>query len=356
MHWLNRFTRTNTIVDMDFLEREPQLLVLKNALADARAGAGRIVLVSGEAGIGKSTLVAQFANRYHNAVRVLWGACDPLFTPRPLGPLFDMAPDLGGGLPDLLSSDAPRTKIFTTVLEQFERRPAIVVFDDVHWADEATLDLLRFLGRRVEQTSALFVLTYRDDELSPRHPLRTLLGDFAVSAAARRIPLPPLSEQAVLVLMGDADVDPVALYQQTRGNPFYVSEVLASPDAGLPPTIREVVLARAARLSASGYAVLEAAAVIGERVPPWLLEQVTGAEAPAAEECMAVGMLYAHETDLAFRHELARRAIYETISPSRKQVLHRLVLNALKTSPATRQDLARLTHHAEAAGDRECDS
>ncbi len=284
---------------------------------------------------------------------MLWGACDPLFTPRPLGPLHDIAPQIGGSFPALLSSEAPRNSIFSAVLEEFQRRPAIVVVEDIHWADEATLDLLRFLGRRAAQTLALLVLTYRDDELSPRHPLRTLLGDFAVSPAARRLPIPPLSKQAVRTLIGEADVDLAAVYQQTKGNPFYVTEVLASPDAGLPATIRDVVLARAARLSASGHAVLEAAAVIGERVPPWLLDRVTGAEAPAAEECMAIGMLYAHETELAFRHELARKAIYETISPSRRQVLHRLVLEALKASPATRQDLARLTHHAAAASDRE---
>jgi DNA-binding CsgD family transcriptional regulator len=349
---LTGFDKIMTIVDMEFLEREPQLQVLKSALSEARAGTGRIALVNGEAGIGKSTLVSQFTNSYRNAVRVLWGGCDPLFTPRPLGPLHDIAPQMGGSFPALLSSAAPPNSIFSAVLEEFQRRPAIVVVEDVHWADEATLDLLRFLGRRAAQTSALLVLTYRDDELSPRHPLRTLLGDFAASPAARRLPLPPLSEQAVRSMIGDTGVDPTALYQQTRGNPFYVTEVLANPDASLPATIRDVVLARAAKLSASGHAVLEAAAVIGERVPLWLLEQVTGAEAPAAEECMAIGMLYAHETELAFRHELARQAIYEMISPSRRQVLHRLVLDALITSPATRQDLARLTHHAEAARDR----
>ena len=337
---------------MDILERESQLSMLEEALSEAKSRRGCLALVSGEAGIGKTALVEAFTRRHRNTVRVLWGGSDALFTPRPLGPLHDMASKMAGELPELLASDAQRNAVFSAVLNEFQRQPAIVVFEDIHWADEATLDLLRFVARRIGQTSALLVLTYRDDELSPRHPLRSLLGDLSSSAVTRRIALPPLSEKAVQELVGEQAVDVAALHRQTGGNPFYVTEVLANSGSGIPATVRDAVMARCARLSVSAYVVLEAAATIGQRVEPWLLSQVTGAEAHAAEECMAVGMLLAQNDELAFRHELARRTILEMTSPLRRQVLHRLILDSLKSSPATRNNLARLAHHAEGAGDR----
>jgi DNA-binding CsgD family transcriptional regulator/tetratricopeptide (TPR) repeat protein len=264
-----------------------------------------------------------------------------------------MAPNMGAEFQALLTSDAPRVNIFATFLEELRHRPSIAVFEDVHWADEATLDLLRFIGRRVAMTSALLVATFRDDELTPRHPLIMMLGELVSSRAVKRISLKPLSEIAVRTLIGVQGIDAAELHHQTGGNPFFVTEVLANPEGGVPLTVRDAVLARAARLSRSGYAVLEAAAVIGQRVEPWLLTAVTGAEAPAVEECIAVGVLLVQEDDLAFRHELARETILGAMFPSRRQVLHRLVLDALKSSPGKRADLALLAHHAEAAGDRE---
>ncbi len=338
---------------MELLEREAHLAGLEAALAEASAGSGRIALVSGEAGIGKTSLVENFTSRHQNAVRILWGACDALFTPRPLGALHDMAGRLQGDLPALLASEAGRDAIFPAFLSELQRYITIVVFEDVHWADEATLDLLRFLGRRITRTQSLLVLTYRSDELGPSHQLRIVLGDMASSLATRRFQLPPLSQTAVRALVGSRGMDAFALHRRTGGNPFFVTEVLANQSGGIPATVRDAVLARAARLSPSGHAVLEAAAIIGLRIEPWLLVEMTGAEAGFAEECMAVGMLTAQGDMLLFRHELARQTILETISPHRKIVLHRLALDSLKSSPATRADLPRLAHHAEAAGDRE---
>jgi predicted ATPase len=223
----------------------------------------------------------------------------------------------------------------------------------VHWADEATLDLLIFLGRRIQRVPSMLVLTYRNDEIGLRHPLRLVLGDLATFAATRRIALPPLSEGAVRHLIGDRALDPAALHHQTGGNPFFVTETIASGASGIPSSVRDAVLARAARLSASGRAVLEAAAVIGLRIEPRLLAEVVGAESLAVDECMARGMLIAQGEALAFRHELARQTILESISPQQKLVLHRSVLERLKASPAAGHDLARLAHHAEAAGDQE---
>ncbi len=340
---------------MDILERTSQISLLEAALGDARAGNGCLALVFGEAGIGKTALLQQFTMQHRHTTRVLWGACDALFTPRPLGPLYDMLPLMSGELPKVLASGSLNAAIFPAMLDELQKRPTIVVFEDAHWADEATLDLLRYLGRRISQTSALLVISYRDDELGLRHPLRGLLGEMSSSSITRRISLPPLSKSAVQTLVDsqDVNVDAAALYRQTGGNPFFVIEALVNPGGGIPASVRDAVLARAARLSISAYAVLEAAAIIGQHVELWLLEAVTGAEAYTAEECMHAGMLLAQDNRLVFRHELTRETILEAISPSRRQVLHRLVLDALKSSPHAGSNLARLVHHAQAAGDRE---
>jgi DNA-binding CsgD family transcriptional regulator len=338
---------------MELLERDIPLAELDEALRQAVAGNGQVVFISGEAGIGKSSLVEHFTRRPQQSVRVLWGACDALFTPRPLGPLHDIAAQTGGELASLLRAETNRPAIFTACLNEFQSRPGIVVFEDIHWADEATLDLLKFLGRRIQRTLTLLLATYRDDELGPQHPLRLLLGDLATSTATRRLALAPLSVAAVRLLAGERAVDAKILHQQTGGNPFYVTEILATEQGGVPPTVRDAVLARVARLSLSGRAVLNAAAVIGPRIEPWLLAEVVQAEAGAVDESLALGILRAQGEMLAFRHELARQALLDAIPPHQCAFLNQAVLDALKDSPTTQNDVTRLAHHAEAADNRE---
>jgi DNA-binding CsgD family transcriptional regulator len=338
---------------MDLLEREVVLHDLHQALSDAVAGQGRVALISGEAGLGKSALVREFARKKPGVRRVLWSACDALFTPRPLGPVHDIAEQTDGPLSALLSRRADRGAIFNAALAELQSRPLIVVVEDIHWADEATLDLLRFLGRRISQTTALLLLTYRDDELNQTHPLRPVLGDLAASRAALRIALAPLSQDAVQVLVGDRPIDAAALHQQTGGNPFFVTEVLSSGGGGLPRTVRDAVLGRVARLSSAARAALEAAAVVGPRIEPALLASMVPEDAPAADECLAGGVLVVQRDVLEFRHELARQIVLEAIQPGRRRRLHRLALDALRASPALAGDLTRLAHHAEGAGDRQ---
>lgn len=261
------------------------------------------------------------------------------------------------GLEGVFKGEIPRLKVFQEVLATLcmGPKPTLLVFEDAHWADEATLDLLRFLGRRIAQTRALMIASYRDDEIGFKHPLRVVLGDLSTSPAVRRMELPPLSEAAVAQLARGSTLDAGALYRRTGGNPFFVTEILSSGVQGIPPTVRDAVLARVARLSPSGRGVLEAAAVIGSRIEPWLLAEVVGAEAQAVDDCMAIGILRVQDdaqgATLTFRHELARQAILEAIPPGRKQVVHRLVLDALRARRS--EELTRLAHHAEAAQDRE---
>ncbi len=345
---------------MELLERTSYLTELGGLLREAAGGQGCLVLLGGEAGVGKTALVRRFCAEARGHARVLLGACDPLSTPRPLGPLLDIAAAVGGDLERLVHAAARRDELYGAVLAELAAGPGptVAVVEDAHWADEATLDLLRYLGRRLSAIRALLLVTYRDDEVGPAHPLRLVLGDLATAAAVRRLELPPLSVDAVRALTADRDLDPVSLHHQTGGNPFFVTEVLAVGGVGVPPTVRDAVLARAARLSPAGRATLDAAAVIGVHVTPWLLEQVCAGESRtgtlgylAVEECIAGGMLRTAGNDLAFRHELAREAILDVIASPRRTHLHARVLAALRATPAP--DLTRLSHHAEEAGDGE---
>jgi predicted ATPase len=221
---------------MQLLERTSFLETLAQYCTDARQGNGRLVLISGESGMGKTALIEAFQQRAVDA-RWLWGACDGIRTPRPLGPLFDIGMQAGGELAELCRRDATRDQLFAAFLAEADAPPTltVAVIEDVHWADEATIDLLSVLGRRLGRMHALLLATYRDDELADDHPLRVVLGDLATQRATRRIRLPPLSEAAVRDLVGERDVDAAELHRITGANPFFVTEIL---EAGWPAVPR----------------------------------------------------------------------------------------------------------------------
>ena len=337
---------------MDLLERDYCFEQLSVLFRMAATGNGRTVLVSGEAGIGKTALVEQFVSRHCRAAWRLWGACEALFTPRPLGPLYDIAAQAQGSLPALMSRDSPRPILFSALLEELQKSaiPTVVVFEDVHWADEATLDLIKFLGRRIPSLAVLLIVTYRDDELSRDHPLWSVVGDLPGKALAR-LRLVPLSEQAVRSLAHQAHCSAEQLYAITGGNPFFVTEVLASDIPGVPMTVRDAVLARVARLSPAARALLELASVVPTRTERWLLDAVLGATAEGLEECLTSGMLSLDQSTVSFRHELARQAVESTLSPLQKPALHAQVLQALLSHGEDTSQAARLVHHATGAHD-----
>ncbi len=224
------------------------------------------------------------------------------------------------------------------------------MLEDLHWADEATLDLVRLLARRIEGAPALIVVTYRDAELGRAHPLRLALGELARESVTR-IGLKPLSPGAVESLARPYGVDPSELHGRTSGNPFYVTEALAAGGAALPASVREAVLARAARLPDGARTLLEAAAIVPPRTELWLLEAIAAGDLEHLEACLSAGMLRAEGDRVAFRHEIARVAIEDTLLPDRRIALHRRALAALTAPAGRRADPARLAHHAEAAGD-----
>ena len=338
-------------VQTDLLERAPFLAELGQRLEESRE-AGRLVLLGGEAGVGKTALLRRFCLLHRDSAQALWGACDPLFTPRPLGPFLDIAERTGGPLKEVLKQAAKPHEVVAVLLPMLRSRgSAIIVLEDVHWADEATLDVLRLLVRKVESVAALFVASYRDDELDRSHPLRIVLGELATLPAVSRLRLPPLSPAAVEVLARPYGLDPDELYRKTGGNPFYVTEILNAGGAEVPLTVRDAVLARVARLRPGAHRLLECVAVIPTRVELSLIETVAGAPFECLDECLSSGMLQVEGDAVAFRHELARLAVEEAIPGHRRIEIHRAVLSALDGSGAP--DPARLAHHAEAAGDAE---
>ena len=336
--------------DAALLERGLALQMLARDFAQAQSGRGRVALVAGEAGIGKSALLERFLSTTRPETDAVVGACDALFTPRPLGPLRDIAWQWNDAA--LLDAGSDRHALFSTLLQRLRERrtPIVIAFEDIHWADEATLDLVKFLGRRIAQLPALFIVTYRDDELGVEHPLRGVLGDLP-RASTTRIALERLSPAAVEALASARGRHPTDLYALTGGNPFFVNEVLATSDTSL--TLRDAVLTRATRLSPSAREALDLAALSPVPVETWLTDACLGNASVALDECLSSGMLTFHAAGCAFRHELARLAVRDALPPQRRRVLSTRLLRALELQPTAAQLLPRLAHHAEEAGDRD---
>src|SRR3954453_13260834 len=346
-------TATTGAPQDELLERSSQLAALDQILAAiSSARSGRLVLVGGEAGVGKTAFVRRFCDEHEPPARVLWGACDALFTPGVLGPLLEVAEAVGGEFDELVTSGGVRPHQVAAAIghELVRRMPTFLVLEDLHWADAATLDVLRLLGRRISTVPALVIATYRDDELDRRHPLQIALGDLAPRPSVERLKLEPLSPEAIAVLAAPHAGDAGEPHLATGGTPFFVTEALAAGEQRIPPTVRDAVLARAARLSPEARSLLEVAALTPRRVEPWLLEILAEGYVDSLGECLGSGMLTAEPRGVAFRHELARLAFEERIPPSRRFALHRAALEALSAEQAGRNDPARLAHHAEAAG------
>lgn len=330
---------------MKLLEREHCLANLQAWHHSVADRGGCIVLVAGEAGIGKTSLLQTFSGQ-NPQIRVLWGACDPLYTPHPLAPLHDMARQVSGTLAASVTAGASRDVTFPAALDELDRPSTLMVFEDIHWADEATLDLLKYLGRRIHRSRGMIAVTYRDDEVGARHPLRFVIGDLPRSSV-RRLTLEPLTESAVEILARQAQRPASGLHRITAGNPLFVTEVLAADSDTIPVTVRDAVLARTSRLSQLARTMAEFVSVIPGKAEVWLLSEAGQSNETALEECLSIGMVRHGDGALSYRHELVRRALEDSLSPSQQRRLHASVLEILRTRPEV--PAARLAHHAAGA-------
>jgi DNA-binding CsgD family transcriptional regulator/tetratricopeptide (TPR) repeat protein len=343
-------TSARTLGKVELLERATFLETLDEYADQVSTGQGRFVLVAGEPGIGKTALLEAFRARRPD-LGWLWGACDGAFTPRPLGPLYEIAAADGNGLLDLFHGGADRNVLFAAYLDRLQTGPAptAVVVEDVHWADEATLDWLSYLARRLAAVPALVLVTYRDDDLRADSPLRTAIAAVATQRPTRRMTLPTLSPAAVSTLARRRGRDDAAaLYRLSGGNPFYVEEVLSSAGSVIPESVSDVTLARTARLTDDARQLVWAAAVLGQPVAAEDISQVAGRDPEHLDECLASGGLLRSGDHYRFRHELTRMAVEANVPGYRRTQLHAAAYARLALASET--DHARLAHHAEAAG------
>jgi DNA-binding CsgD family transcriptional regulator/tetratricopeptide (TPR) repeat protein len=337
---------------VELLERETQLRQLSAAFdLLVRGGSGACALVLGEAGVGKTSLVRRELKSWRGRADIYCGACEALFTPRPLGPIADFAGELPPGLAAQVHSGNTHNGLFPAFLAflRDRSRPAVLVIEDAHWADEATLDFIKYLGRRLDGTRALLVVTLRDDEVGLDHPLRRVLGDLPASFT-KRITLAPLSRGAVEKVARAAGRDADALYRFTGGNPFYVGELLGVPGQAVPASVRDAVLARFGRLGATAQRVVELVAIEPGRLERAVVDALQPGAAEAVREACDGGVLRIDADWLAFRHEIARRCIEQELPEHRCAELHAQVLDVLRRDTVAHHGLSREVHHAIGAG------
>ena len=334
---------------MHLLERHGHLEALNRCLQEARSASGKLVLIAADAGLGKSSLVEHFVAEHRRDARTLWGGCDALSTPRALAPVHEIAAQVAGIAARIKGDEESRDWLFRVLLDELTRPESVslVVLEDLHWADAATLDFLRFIGRRIQRTSVVFIATYREDELSVTHPVRLALGELTGRHVVR-LRLAPLSVSALEVLARDSGRDPERLHEITGGNPFFVRELLASHGDVVPETVRDAVLARLARCPGAVRELAELVAVSPGRTETWLIRSLLGVGQESFDEAGARGLLDVQTDSVGFRHEIARLAVYGTLAAQRVRTLHAQVLRELSARGA---NPARLMHHAAAAQD-----
>jgi len=343
------------------LERDAELAALAHAAREAADRHGSVVLVKGEAGIGKSSLVEALRSHLPAEGRMLVGYCDDLATPRTLGPFRDLVGSVGTELSHAVMDGSERDRVLTALRTEltWPDHPTVLVIEDVHWADDATLDALRYLIRRIADLPAVLILTYRDDELNREHPLHGLLGQASRSDHVRHLPLRRLSQQAVRELSAGSSVDAHDLFELTSGNPFFVHELLASAQGErVPPTIADAVLARVRSLDPSVQDVLEQLAVVPSVLDRWLVDVLVPGAGQGGEGTVAAlaaaeerGLLSVSTRKIAFRHELTRRAVADAVPAARLMALNQRVLDALIDHDGS--DVSRIVHHAAQAGDQD---
>lgn len=334
---------------LDLLERDAErtrLVGLLEEVADSRRGL--LAVVSGDAGTGKTSLIRDLAAAA--AGPVVWGFCDNVSAPDPSAIVRDIGRGLGGAWPARLAEAPDRVAVHELVLEGLRSRdaPALLLLEDLHWADEAAQDLVRFLARRVQQSRSLVVATYRD------HDASSLAGQQFLASlsswADHRLRLGDLSLDAVRRLAAGSPMDPVLLHQRTGGNAFFVTECLASPGGAVPDSVSAAVLARADSLDPAARAVVDVVSVVPQPTELWLLDAVLAGREHAVDTAVDAGVLVPAGQSVRFRHELARLAVQEAIPPARLRSMHRRLLGALAGSTA-QIDAARLSYHAREGGD-----
>jgi DNA-binding CsgD family transcriptional regulator len=355
--------------------RDAEIAVLGESWATVRGGSPATLLIGGEAGIGKTRLVGQFTAGAE--AEVLYGGCVDLSGGGlPFAPFTAALRGHADTLADLLpgdvqaDTDTARARLFEEVLTRLAdvcaRRPVVFVIEDIHWIDRSSLDLLSFLVHNQRAAGALLcVVTYRSDELERAHPLRRSLAELERVAWTRRVELPRLARRSVGSLIGailgaDAPEGLVAeIHRRSEGNPFFAEVLLDRQDQdGLPESLRDLLLARVARLPEETQAVLRVAAAGVGRIGHGLLAAASGLDdgalSAAVRPAVAAGVLVVEGGGYGFRHALIGEAVRDDQLPGERAAAHRRYAQALASDRALAADgrgAAELAFHWHVAGD-----
>ena len=386
-----------------FVGREPELATLREQLAEAAAGRPGVVVVGGDAGVGKTRLVEEFVRSAHDEADVLVGGCLDLgdnglaFTPfvaalrdlvrqrgqaavaELIGPgrleLAALVPELAPAGSEPMPAAGPSSDLLrlyeaaTDLLERASRdRPLVLVLEDLHWADRSSRDLLGFLARTLRDSRVLVVATFRADDLHRTHPLRPFLAELDRVRGVSRLTLDRLDRDDVAAQMAallgrppsDDELDRV--YERSEGNPLFVEELACCfPESGLPDSLRDLLMIRTERLDRTARQVLQVVAVIGARADYPLIAAVAEQPEPALADALRAGveanvLVADTEADaFTFRHSLLRDAIHDDLLPGEHARLHARVARTVTESPAlVRPDRlpAEVAHHWDAAHDQ----
>jgi DNA-binding CsgD family transcriptional regulator/tetratricopeptide (TPR) repeat protein len=339
---------------MELIERAGFLASLQTELENLAEGEGHCILLCGEAGMGKTSLVKTFCRQHKNDCKIYQGTCDALFTPRPLAPLYDIAWQIR---PDLWQNNAnivDRTRFFNSVLQELcgQKEPILIIFEDIHWADEATLDFIKFMARRIDRIHCLFILTYRDNEIHSRHLLRNVLGQLPAYSFTR-LQLSPLSKQAVDKMAGEKGYSGEDVYSISGGNPFYVNEILASYSPGIPDNIKDSILSVYNLQDKKTKQVWEILSVLPTGFELKYLEKIDPDYADGVENSLNIKILVLNEGMISFKHELYRRTIESSLSPLVRVTLNKKILSLFLENFQQSNETERIIHHAKNANEYE---
>ena len=347
-----RITMRPIFDNMELIERDNFLFSLNNGFKEAALGEGYCFFIMGEAGIGKTSLVKAFLKKTEGESVQYVGACDSLFTPRPLGPLYDLALQMNEDWINEIHSVSSRAELFSRFVHELTQKskPVVIVFEDIHWADEATLDFVKFLARRISRLRCLFILTLRDDEINQQYSLRNVFSDLAPDTFTRLI-LTPLSKQAVQKLADEKGYDGEDVYSISGGNPFYVNEILASYSLGVPDSVKDSILCFYNRLEDETKNVLQFLSVVPEGLELTRLYKIDPSYHRAIESCLTNKILVIKNNKIFFKHELYRRTIEASLSPFKRIALNKSVLEFFLTSFEEKEEIEKIVHYAKNASE-----
>ena len=339
---------------MKLIERDGFLRSLETKFESVIEGEGHCILLSGEAGIGKTSLIKSFYKEKKDNCKIYQGTCDALFTPRPLAPIYDIIWQIQKDTKESELNNIDRALLFNQLFHGLEqqKKPVIIIIEDIHWADEATLDFIKFFARRIVRLHCLFILSYRDNEILDNHPLRNVLGQLS-SDSLTRLQLQPLSRHAVEKMAEERGYKGEDVFSISGGNPFYVTEILASYSPGVPDNIKDAILSVYHKQEKGTKNAWEMCSVIPEGLEINRFAKIKATWDVEMDHCFALQVIIVKKDRVVFKHELYRRTIEGSLSPFKRIALNKKMLELFLDSFEAEGEIERIVHYAKNANENE---